>query len=301
MKLYLALNEGGTNGDIAVHTKLAVLSAIQNTKLKPHLLYSGRSNALTRWLEDRGVVIVKSQLPYLHVIQELENCGRYTTKSTGHWLRTNICLEEWEDSHVLYTDIDILFLKDPQLSKIRPRYFAAAPEFDPHSWNYFNAGVMVANPAGLRRNYWEFEKYLTKNIVEHTYGFHDQIAYNEFYRGRWDRLPLELNWKPYWGSNSDAVLLHFHGPKFQAIQAIINDEWDWSTGHGKQIGSLFVNFVDAYLECFELVKTYLPLLAPQEQDQLSHLFEAAEKYDRQRRASDINLEFMNFKMFAENA
>jgi hypothetical protein len=29
----------------------------------------------------------------------------------------------------------------------------------------------------------------------------------------WDDLPLELNWKTYWGLNRDAAILHFHGPK----------------------------------------------------------------------------------------
>ena len=28
-----------------------------------------------------------------------------------------------------------------------------------------------------------------------------------------DLLPDELNWKPYWGLNSNAEIVHFHGPK----------------------------------------------------------------------------------------
>ena len=33
------------------------------------------------------------------------------------------------------------------------------------------------------------------------------------YGPRWDRLRPELNWKPYWGENADAKIIHFHGPK----------------------------------------------------------------------------------------
>ena len=41
----------------------------------------------------------------------------------------------------------------------------------------------------------------------------DQHAYREHYRGRWDQLPVEMNWKPYWGRNAAAQIVHFHGPK----------------------------------------------------------------------------------------
>ena len=30
---------------------------------------------------------------------------------------------------------------------------------------------------------------------------------------KWDDLPLELNWKPYWGENERASVVHFHGLK----------------------------------------------------------------------------------------
>jgi lipopolysaccharide biosynthesis glycosyltransferase len=41
----------------------------------------------------------------------------------------------------------------------------------------------------------------------------DQGVYNVCYRDEWERLPLSWNWKPYWGWASDAVIVHFHGPK----------------------------------------------------------------------------------------
>jgi lipopolysaccharide biosynthesis glycosyltransferase len=300
VKLYLALNEAGTRGDIGLHTKLAVLSARKHTKLQPHLLYTGERNAFTEWLERQGVTIIDSHLPYLSVIKELVAENKYTLNTVGHWLRTNVCLEELQDEHVFYTDVDVLFLKDPALEDIRPRYFAAAPEFDKDSWNYFNAGVMVVNPRGLRENYREFEAYLIKNIREKTYAFHDQIAYNQFYRGRWDRLPLELNWKPYWGFNPDASIVHFHGPKVGAMQAIIEERWNWASDHGKQIGSMFLGFMDSYLASFESIKEYLGDLEPDESDKLSKLFEKVSTYDRERHKDEVSLNFMKFRMFPEN-
>jgi hypothetical protein len=41
----------------------------------------------------------------------------------------------------------------------------------------------------------------------------DQTMYNDYYRDRWDRLDIALNWKPYWGADADAQIVHWHGPK----------------------------------------------------------------------------------------
>jgi hypothetical protein len=300
LKWYIALNEAGTRGDIGLHTKLAVLSAQKHTDLEPTLLYTGNRNEATSWLEDHGVTIVQSELPYLSTITDLVAKKEYTMDTLGHWLRTNVCLTELEDEYVFYTDVDVIFLKQPKLETIRPKYFAAAPEFNKDSWNYFNAGVMVVRAPGMREDYAAFEKYLIENIREKKYGFHDQIAYNIFYRGRWDRLPLELNWKPYWGLNRDATIIHFHGPKVGAMQAIVEERWNWDSDHGKQIGSMFLGFIDSYLASFESIKEYAGELPGEDAERLGKLFDDVAKYDRERHKDKVNLEFMNFRMFPED-
>ena len=46
------------------------------------------------------------------------------------------------------------------------------------------------------------------------YGPQDQGAYNGHYQGRFFvHLDARWNWKPYWGHNRAAALVHFHGPK----------------------------------------------------------------------------------------
>lgn len=297
MKWYLALNEAGTRGDIGLHTKLAVLSALRNTDLQPHLLYTGERNSFTAWMEEQGVTIVESTLPYMAVIEALVAQGRYHFMTVGHWLRTNVCLEEQDDDYVFYTDVDVLFLRAPELSHIRPDYFAAAPEFDRDSWNYFNAGVMVLNPARMRSDYEGFERYLVDTLQEKTYGFHDQIAYNEFYRGRWERLPVEMNWKPYWGRNESAALLHFHGPKLGAIEAILDERWNWGNDHGRQIGSLFLEHFESYVEALDKLEAYIPALAPREQEQIIRVLTKAHGYDPAGHRADIDTSFMKFRMF----
>jgi hypothetical protein len=42
---------------------------------------------------------------------------------------------------------------------------------------------------------------------------YDQEILNEHFEGRWDHLPIQMHWKPYWGVERNAAIVHFHGPK----------------------------------------------------------------------------------------
>jgi hypothetical protein len=80
-----------------------------------------------------------------------------------------------------------------------------------------NTGVMLMNVARLRESLPEFRKYVAKNLAALEAESWDEAAYRWFYRDEngpvWDRLRPELNWKPYWGENAEAKIIHFHGPK----------------------------------------------------------------------------------------
>lgn len=298
MKWYMALNESGTAGEIGLHTRLAILSAQKHTRLEPVMLYTGDRNDFTRWLERRGVRVIDSEVPYADVIRRLAAEGRYWTATLGHWLRTNVCLVEREDEHVLYTDVDVLFLGAPDLS-LKPRYFAAAPEFDPNSWNYFNAGVMVANVSGLREDYPAFERYMVERIERETYGFHDQIAYNVYYQGKWDRLPLHMNWKPYWGTRSDTSILHFHGPKLHAILSIATGTWNWDSDYGRQLGSLFAANARHYCRAVKTLLSETLDLPAADAEWLGALATKLDSYDESADRDRVDLSFTNFRMFPE--
>ena len=55
---------------------------------------------------------------------------------------------------------------------------------------------------------------------------YDQGAYNHFYRNKWDKLNPIYNWKPYWGIDPDAGILHFHGLKIENIEKIVGGKID---------------------------------------------------------------------------
>ena len=224
MKWFMCINDNSQqHQDLS---KVAVLSALKNTTLEPHLIYDGFRSAYSEWMISKGVTVYYKTLTYL---EELRRCNKERRSiGSGAFLRTEIPLLAKSiglpDKYVLYTDCDVMFLKDP-VTNIYPEYFACGPEFDQQNKAHCNTGVMYMN---LHSLYYTFDNF-KKHIIEHIdkeIGF-DQAMYNEFYRFMWDSIPVELNWKPYWGYNEDAVIIHWHGPKpvhISSMKSIPNPE-----------------------------------------------------------------------------
>ena len=72
------------------------------------------------------------------------------------------------------------------------------------------------NIPNLYKTYNELVNYIRKKMIADSkwiLGSWDQLPYNQYYHGKITRLPIEYNWKPYWGGNPSAKIVHFHGPK----------------------------------------------------------------------------------------
>lgn len=255
MKWYFGLNEGGTRLDLGDLAKLAVTSARRFTNLRPHMLYHGKRNAFTEWMERNGVTVIDVRLSYEATMRKAIQAGWYPAPLEGHWLRTEICNIECEEDYVLYTDIDVVFLKPIDLTGVRPRFFACAPEFDKENWNYFNSGVMVMNIPALRADYLRLRGHIEERFQDPANGaFNDQPVFNTLYKGLWDRLDPIYNWKPYWSFNPDAAIFHFHGPKFDTIREIIDGTWNWRNLYGERAGTMVVGHFELYLTYFRMMR-----------------------------------------------
>ena len=254
MKWYFGLNEGGTRLDLGDLAKLAVTSARRFTNLRPHMLYHGNRNAFTQWMEAQGVTVIDVRLSYEATMRKAIQAGWYPAPLEGHWLRTEICNIECEDEFVLYTDIDVVFLKPIDLTAVRPRFFACAPEFDKEDWSYFNSGVMVMNIPALRADYLRLRGHIEERFHDPANGaFNDQPVYNTLYKNMWDRLDPGYNWKPYWHFNPDAAIFHFHGPKFDTIREIIDGTWNWKHLYGQRAGTMVSGHFPLYLNYFKMM------------------------------------------------
>ena len=101
-----------------------------------------------------------------------------------------------------------------------PDFISCAPEHDKDNWGYFNSGVMMMNLPALRATREEFFETVRQNLPREA-PYDDQTMLNICYRERYSRLPLDMNWKPYWGFSESAKIVHFHGPKPGVVRHIL--------------------------------------------------------------------------------
>jgi hypothetical protein len=78
----------------------------------------------------------------------------------------------------------------------------------------------------------------------------DQTLYNDLYKGEIDRLPLEYNWKPYWGINDNSKIVHFHGAKPRSVEP----EWRYNLPEIKTLRDMSKDGYEYYNNVFENVR-----------------------------------------------
>jgi lipopolysaccharide biosynthesis glycosyltransferase len=121
----------------------------------------------------------------------------------------------------------------PVLQRLRPQYFAIAPESHPLKPDSFNTGVMLMNINRLLQEDEAFTRFCGEHLPRFSWEAWDQSAYIEFFQDRMDSLSPRYNWKPYWSAvrcyrrwgpfrfrwqpdwadYRRCAILHFHGPK----------------------------------------------------------------------------------------
>jgi hypothetical protein len=201
---------------------VAVYTARKFTSLRPHLIYDGNDNEFTDWLDRHGMKIIRHRSLFreeLAKLGEREGNPYIAAAVSGAFLRVELPRLVTSDL-VLYTDCDVIFRDEvvPELRSLRCDYFTVAPHARESYADIINSGVMLMNLARLRKTADEFYQFIFDKLDELKAEAWDQGAYRRFYRddnGRplWNWLPLELNWRPYWGDYGRAKIIHFHGPK----------------------------------------------------------------------------------------
>ena len=226
MKWFFAVNEDSTAfRQYAEMIMVAVHTARKFTSLVPHCVYDGGDNEFTTWLTKQDVRIIRHRSFLREALVKLGK--RKGNPHLAPALSAAFTRVELPDlvaklggaARVLYTDCDVMFAGEivPELEANPCEYFAVAPEGTQDDYANMNTGVMLMNTDRLRESLPEFREYISKNLPELEKESWDEAAYRWFYRDAngplWDRLPPELNWKPYWGKSSAAKIIHFHGPK----------------------------------------------------------------------------------------
>ncbi len=298
MRWYFVIDESGSLGPTGEDAKTAVRSAKAVGGLEPVMLYYGARNEFTGWMEINGVKVIDAAPSFLGKLQELEAAGTYRAHSIGHWLRVAVPMLEREREFALYTDCDVMFLKRVNWEAFRPKVFMSAPEFKKDNWAYFNAGVMVLNIGAMQDSYPRFEAHILHRISDPKW-FHydDEVALNEVYKGDWERLDPRLNWKPYWGYEGAAGILHFHGPKLHVIEMMVAGKWPADNPTQIQFAKMVDGHIDGYIAWLRQIGDRLQMsdltLALRMENAASGLLRR--KAEIQGR--EIDMGFMNFSMF----
>lgn len=226
MKCYMTVCLADEKSNVyADSLKVAITSGLQKTCLDFIVLYDGPKNhPIKKFLLDSGVRVIEHRfsreafLPKVypgnsHQSTYIKNMSYRQLASA--FTRFDIPFIETEDEFVLYTDVDVLFCQDIDVSVLpRPEFLAASQEWDKDvaKMEYFNAGVLLLNVKSMRAIckmvFKDLEEGKPNRINVFDQGYLNQYCFNNF-----DYLSSDYNWKPYWGINEAAKIIHFHGMK----------------------------------------------------------------------------------------
>lgn len=213
-KWYFTISLDGSHS-LRDQIQAAVLSARKNTDLEPVCICQGLVPEMREFLVSQGVEIHEMHVPFVKRM-DLALAGHEgfsPAMANGTYLKLYLPLFETRDPLILYTDVDVVFQKHPSLPPWEIRYLGACPEAQIDNYNYFNCGVMVYNVENMRRLLPDIMEFIEMRLRNRIFCAYEQGDLNGFLWMRWTHLGIGMNWKPYWGVNDDAEIIHFHGPK----------------------------------------------------------------------------------------
>jgi lipopolysaccharide biosynthesis glycosyltransferase len=252
MKLFIGTNSNtiqSLNGKLLENS---VRSAVQNTNFDIYVIFDGKKNELNL---PPNVNIIEHRHRCYNTFLNSERTKREGSLniSSGTFLRTEIPFLinklGFDDEFCLYTDYDVIFQKSEysELDTIKPKYFAASPESDINNWSYINGGVMLMNIKTLFDDDVKIMNYINDNFD--NLSVWDQTLYNDVYSGKIDKLPVEYNWRPYWGINEKSKIIHFHGAKPRSVEP----EWRYNLPEIKRLRDRNEEGYEFYNKIFEKI------------------------------------------------
>lgn len=226
MKCYFCLTEPDAQNSIYLDLLYVSLkTARQNTTLDLYVLYDGsETGRCYQILKEFDVHIIKHEFSHKNYLEKTYPQD-YIKQTYGHeisyqkiaetFMRFDIPFIEQEDEYVFYSDIDVMFLKDFSHDSFPATpYVAASAEAckDLENMDYFNAGILYLNVQNMRKISEQVFAELEKGC-KNTTNIFDQGYLNQFCFDKFTKMPLEFNWKPYWGYNENAYIIHMHAMK----------------------------------------------------------------------------------------
>jgi hypothetical protein len=257
-KWYFAVDERGATLAQSL-LRAAVVSCRTHTRLEPHLLYSGAEVPFLDELRALGVKVI----PHVPSIERELRIGYGPEKFdqfVGHWLRLDIPDIETEEEVILYTDIDVLFQPLPAVLTM-PRLISAGPAEEREERGKFNSGVMLMNLPALRQVWPDFMAQVRERLLgDFRYPAHDQVSFNRFFKDEIEWIADDMNWRPYWGLNRSAHIIHYHGPKPPQVRRFMRGR---KTDPSRRDVQIWQRDPEAYAHFVTLFERYASATAPE--------------------------------------
>ena len=217
--------------------KSAVLSAIYVGHVTSDCISMGdKGDEMYQWLKRQGVHVVLHEPSWkVNIVQKYDEAMKFAkaaatyesiTSLVATFMRIDIPVIQalYQYNYVLYTDVDVLFLKKIDLHSFPPKLPEALAMANEISFEFpCNAGVILYNLPSVRQSYHDLISFTMHAHGVHfgdKYGPTDEGALNQFYErelGSKCSLPENFNAKPYkfdvFDGPHDIFILHFHGPK----------------------------------------------------------------------------------------
>lgn len=242
---------------------VAVRSCKKHTSLIPNLIYAGKPGPFTELMESEGVNIIYHTTALYDSLYnryvKFSNKPDVLSISEGAFLRFDIPVL-CQDRFALYTDVDVIFNKqfdtnENILNNIKN--FMAAPQSNPDDFeNDLNSGILVLNIEHMRNNYFKLIDFTRKDlsVITDMVNLDQEILRMFFPLSERSQLNALYNWKPYWGYNERASIIHFHGPKALAVKTRIDTDIPFSYESWE---TLYNKNKDSYVEYVKLFEYYL--------------------------------------------
>ena len=110
--------------------RVGIISALRNTHLRPHLIYDGPEDDFLGEIRQLGATVIRQKTSlYTALHERYHDRPQWLAAVSGAFLRFEIPQIEMTDQFVLYTDSDVLFLRDPQFGDTDPAIFGATSQF----------------------------------------------------------------------------------------------------------------------------------------------------------------------------
>ena len=212
---------------------VALESASQHSpSLLPVVVVSGSPSEIPQWLhhmhDQCDLILLNHNVSFA---AEVIRFRPERAHKLGPYLRLDIpliadsivdhipskCSYQWNKEYVIYTDTDVMIIKDVNPLVYQPPILSAGAEVSKDV--IANTGVLIINIPQWKQiipdllQYANLHKW-TSVSVEGSFDQWLTLDYiKENLQNKVSLLPNELNWKPYWAINSNAVIVHFHGPK----------------------------------------------------------------------------------------